>query len=116
MLTEHDFDDAAEWTQHPSRLSPSPHYDDDDDNMDDDEDPDERMAEILAREEEAELEAMIASMNEAGLPSQPQRRQPARPPSPHWANFSDDGDYDALFAEMLSDKIQDPASEDMDMA
>lgn len=55
--------------------------------------PDEIMVDAMAQDEEAEVDAML-SMFEAHAPSPP----PRRPDSPA---FSDDEDYDRLFAGFL---------------
>jgi hypothetical protein len=62
------------------------------------EDLDEMMVDSHAREEEAELDAML-SMYEAPSSSQ----APARPDSPC---LSDDDDYDSLFMDLLSQQGQ----------
>lgn len=137
MLTEQDIEDAADWAESPTSSMPSffMHSDaaGDDSNgahvhrhgrngsmyydrvdEDDEEAMDERMADLLAMEEEAELEAMIASMDTDGtedpslsarseLPAHPSEDQ-ATPPQNRPAStvYSDDGDYDAIFSEYLS--------------
>ncbi|OAA66614.1 hypothetical protein SPI_01190 [Niveomyces insectorum RCEF 264] len=143
MVTEHDIEDAADWmwlssssslsataaaaAASSSSLSAGRAYyhnaddDEDEDNAGED-DEEQRMADRLAMEEEAELEALIASMEAEGQPepaafgtdvlrqSHNDESAPARPNS---TLFSDDGDYDELFAELLSEQQQqqqgDPA-------
>ncbi len=56
---------------------------------------DEAMADVLAQEEEAEFESLIASMANDASPAQ--EATPAKSP-----RLSDDGDYDALFMDLLS--------------
>ncbi|KAJ9156086.1 hypothetical protein NKR23_g861 [Pleurostoma richardsiae] len=58
------------------------------------EDPDEMMADVLAQEEQAELDALISSMDQP-----PSAESTQRPDSPHW---SDDEDYDSLFRDFVS--------------
>lgn len=63
----------------------------------------ERMADLLAMEEEAEMDALIASM-EAEPSASVQMAPPERPAS---TVYSDDEDYDAIFSELLSGEAED---------
>jgi hypothetical protein len=62
-------------------------------------DPDDMMVDLMAQEEEQELDAMV-SMFEAQSSGSP---PPARPESP---SLSDDDDYDNLFMNLLSQQQQ----------
>ncbi|CAK7227112.1 hypothetical protein SEUCBS140593_006468 [Sporothrix eucalyptigena] len=131
MLTEQDIEDAADWMASPSSSLPSssmPSFYDHCDDMagdmntdharrhdsggmyydraaneeEDEEAMDERMVDLLAMEEEAEMEALIASMeaeNAQGAHAEGHMTPPERPAS---TIYSDDEDYDAIFSEMLS--------------
>jgi len=79
MVSEAEIEDAAQTFGEPSR-----------------DDSDEMMVEFLAREEEAELDALLSMLPES---SEPAFSGPTRPESPHW---SDDEDYDTLFADYLA--------------
>ncbi|CAK7211372.1 hypothetical protein SCUCBS95973_001091 [Sporothrix curviconia] len=138
MLTEQDIEDAEDWMASPSLSQESSssmpsfygHGDSLDSNMDTDharrhnsggmyydraaneedgETEDERMAELLAMEEEAEMEALIASMQADSATGQPADglvhvQPPERPAS---TVYSDDEDYDAIFDEILSGVEED---------
>ncbi|KAL1902975.1 hypothetical protein Sste5346_000887 [Sporothrix stenoceras] len=76
----------------------------------------ERMADLLAMEEEAEVEALIASMEADNAASQPEpsvqmnesgHGQMTPPERPASAVYSDDEDYDAIFSELLSGEAED---------
>ncbi|CAK7213299.1 hypothetical protein SBRCBS47491_001758 [Sporothrix bragantina] len=129
MLTEQDIEDAEGWMATPASSQPSSSmpsfyensvgldgsmdtdharrhnsggmYYDRAANEEDEEAEDERMAELLAMEEEAEMEALIASMeadSAAGPPNESMMPPPERPAS---IVYSDE-DYDAIFGEILS--------------
>lgn len=60
-------------------------------------DVDDMMADAIAQEEEAEMEALLSSMPRDDMEMQiPEEK---RPDSPH---FSEDEDYDALFMDLLN--------------
>lgn len=60
-------------------------------------DMDDMMADAIAQEEEAELEALLSSMPRDDMEMQiPDKKRPDSPP------FSEDEDYDALFMDLLS--------------
>lgn len=130
MLTEQDIEDAADWMASPASSMPSSsipsfyehgddvyagnHMDTDharghDSGMyyhrlaseEDEEALEERMADRLALEEEAEMEALIASV-EADSAGDALRGPSTPPQRPASTVYSDDEDYDALFSEMLS--------------
>lgn len=71
-------------------------------------DADAMMVDMFEQEQEAELQALVSSMAAPGPPP---------PVSPHW---SDDDEYDALFADFLSREQQArhpaPESGDMDLS
>lgn len=81
---------------------------------------DERMADLLAMEEEAEMEALIASMEADNAEGQPEpsvqidifgHGQMTPSERPASTVYSDDEDYDAIFSELLSEA----AREDIEM-
>lgn len=66
-------------------------------------DADAMMVDMLEQEQQAELEAMAASI----LPQQQPSSSMEPPGSPHW---SDDDEYDAIFMDYLSREGQDAAA------
>jgi hypothetical protein len=74
---------------------------------------DDMMVDVLAREEEAEIEALLSSMP---TDTDMEGCESARPESPH---FSDEDDYDALFMEFVSQQEGEEqgmaGSQDMEM-
>ncbi|KAI1162791.1 hypothetical protein F5B18DRAFT_359370 [Nemania serpens] len=63
------------------------------------EETDDMMVDAIAREEEAELDAMLALLDTASSPQAPRR--------PDTPSLSDDEDYDTLFMDMLSQQRDD---------
>ncbi|KAI0473253.1 hypothetical protein GGR56DRAFT_677266 [Xylariaceae sp. FL0804] len=67
---------------------------------------DDVMADAMAQEEEAEMDAMLSMLE---VRSPPLREAPAaRPDSPSW---SDDDDYDSLFRDMICQQEADSSQE-----
>ncbi|KAK4138874.1 hypothetical protein BT67DRAFT_438180 [Trichocladium antarcticum] len=75
------------------------------------EDVDAMMADAIAREEEAEMDALVSGLEEDDWEAQRRRRLPG---SPH---FSDDDDYDGLFLHLISQQDGQAArhSQDVEM-
>ncbi|KAK0627014.1 hypothetical protein B0T14DRAFT_423773 [Immersiella caudata] len=71
------------------------------------------MLDALEQEEQAELEALLASLPSEG--SAQAQTSPSRPESMH---FSDDEDYDSLFMELISEQANDQptSSGDVEMS
>lgn len=86
LLFEHEIDDIPEEIEQPDEML----YQDTDD----------MMVDTIAQEEEAELDAMLSLYEEQSSASASQA--PARPQSMSW---SDDEDYDSLFQDLLSGKM-----------
>lgn len=63
------------------------------------EETDDMMVDAIAREEEAELEAMLSLLDTTSSPQVPRR--------PDTPSLSDDEDYDTLFMDMLSQQRDD---------
>ncbi|CAK7270563.1 hypothetical protein SEPCBS57363_004166 [Sporothrix epigloea] len=118
MLTDQDIEDAEDWVASPIFSQPSSslslpfeqskdarrqnNYYDRAANDERGNEEDERMVELLMREEEAEMEALIASMENsanAGFADDGSVPPPERPDS---AVYSEDADYDTIFSEILS--------------
>ena len=124
MLTEQDIEDAEGWMASPSLSQSSAssmpsfyenseslagnRYYDCAANEEEEEAEDERMAEILAMQEEAEMEALIASMEaESAAAQAADAPAPSSDQKPASIVYSDDEDYDALFGEILSGADED---------
>jgi hypothetical protein len=77
------------------------------------EDIDAMMLDALEQEEQAELEALLAS-----LPSQGSERTQTSQNRPESMHFSDDEDYDSLFMELISEQENVPPtnSDDVEMS
>jgi hypothetical protein len=73
---------------------------------------DEMMVDSIAREEEAEMEALLSSMPPADTDMEDGAGE-RRPESPH---FSDEDDYDALFMEFVSQQEEMAGSQNMEMS
>lgn len=73
---------------------------------------DDMMVDAIAREEEAELDAMLSLLDTSSSPQTP--KQPSTP------SLSDDEDYDSLFMDILSQQSADYdrfiSSGEMDMS
>ena len=107
---DEEIEDSIRWAgQDPHHTYNSPqnnvnmYYNDDDDMVDSDE----RIADLLAMEEEAEIERLLALERDQAalsLPARPalsaDRQALSRPPSSVFN--SDDGEYDDIFAELAS--------------
>lgn len=113
LFAGHNLDEEIEESLQWANLSQSPSQNQMDDGMTDS---DEHIADLLAMEEEAEMERLLAleqeqaqAQQDAMLPQQPSQseHQLSRQPSAHF--YSDDSEYDDIFAELAS------ADEDMDM-
>ncbi|EPE08163.1 hypothetical protein F503_00946 [Ophiostoma piceae UAMH 11346] len=110
---DEDIEDSIRWAgQDPYHTHDSPqnngkmYYDHDDDN-DGMMDSDEHIADLLAMEEEAEIERLLALEQDQASPSLPEQpsvfastHQLSRQPSSVF--HSDDGEYDDIFAELAS--------------
>ncbi|KEZ38777.1 Uncharacterized protein SAPIO_CDS10810 [Scedosporium apiospermum] len=78
------------------------------------EDLDDMMVDEIARQEELELEALLASYEQPSPPlsSNSQEGLPQRPPSPY---YSDDEEYDQIFMELAENDLGE-AGEDTEMS
>jgi hypothetical protein len=108
VFSEADIEDAALFAASTRTEQPQPVCDD----------ADEMMVDDIARQEEMEMEALLASLEDTDN-HEPATQQPQPQQEPQQASsyFDDDNDYDQIFIELIQNEGSKPAqpTDDMEM-